>query len=242
MPAVIEHPIDIQQDTGGPSLPPPPERGGGDWDPRPHGRPNNRLRRYRVGLFFAVVSIYTLFIALTSAYVVRQSGGRFDPNTAEIIHDWVAIQLPSILWINTVLLIVSSFTIEFARRQVFSEALIMDEWLGLDRSTRKASLPWIGVTIVLGFGFLAGQFLAWRELNQQGVYAASNAASSFFFILTAAHAIHLFGGLASLLWAAVAGVAMSLQSRQIATDITAWYWHAMGALWIYIFALLYWLR
>jgi cytochrome c oxidase subunit 3 len=89
---------------------------------------------------------------------------------------------------------------------------------------------------------LVGQFLAWQQLNQEGVYAASNAASSFFFILTAAHAVHLFGVLVSLSWAAVAGFAMSLQSRQIATDITAWYWHAMGLLWVYILGLLYWLR
>jgi cytochrome c oxidase subunit 3 len=242
MPRALDYEEEIQQQTGGPSLPPPRDSGGGDWNPHPHGRPNNRLRRYRVGLFFAVVSIYTLFIALTSAYVVRQGGGPFDPQTGTTVHDWQPLQLPHILWLNTALLLASSFTLESARRQVFSESLVMSEWLGMDNDTRKASLPWLGVTIILGVGFLIGQFLAWRQLNNEGVYAASNAASSFFFILTAAHAVHLFGGLVSLSWATVAGFAMSLQSRQIATDITAWYWHAMGLLWVYILGLLYWLR
>jgi cytochrome c oxidase subunit III len=241
MSRVIDLEQEILQDTGGPSLPPPPDRGGGDW--QPHGRrgPNHRLRRYRIGLFFAVVSIYTLFIAITSAYVVRQSGGTLDTRTGEFVHAWRPIVLPSILWLNTVLLFVSSLTLEFARRQLFREPLIMSEWLGMEENTRRASLPWLGLTIILGFGFLIGQYLAWRGLNEQGVYAAGNPAASFFFVLTAAHAVHLLGGLISLLWAAIAGFAMSLESRQIAVDITGWYWHAMGALWIYILALLHWM-
>lgn len=242
MPRVFDVEEELLQNTGGPPLPPPPDRGGGDWNPQPQGRrgPNHRLRRYRVGLFFAIVSIYTLFIALTSAYVMRQSGGRFDPDSGVTIHDWQPITLPSVLWVNTALLFASSLTLEAARRKVFREPLIMSEWLGMDEDTRRASLPWLGMTIVLGFGFLVGQYLAWKSLHDQGVYAGQNPAAAFFFVLTAAHAVHLLGGLVSLVWSAVAGFTMSLPSRQIALDITGWYWHAMGALWIYIFALLAW--
>src|SRR4051812_46494471 len=149
MPRLIEVEDELLQDTGGPTKPPPPNRGGGDWNPQPHGRrgPNHRLRRYRVGLFFAIVSIYTLFIALTSAYVVRQSGGTLDTTTGETIHDWQPIVLPAILWLNTALQFASSFTLEVARQKVFREPLIMSEWLGMEETTRKASLPWLGLTI-----------------------------------------------------------------------------------------------
>jgi cytochrome c oxidase subunit 3 len=237
--------IEIEQEPGGPSLPPPPDRGGGDWNPQPQGRPNNRLRRYRIGLLFGVISIYTLFIALTSAYVVRQGGGRFDTTTGEIVYDWHPIRLPAILWLNTGLLLLSSLTLEMARRRVFSESLIMSEWLGLDENTRKGTLPWLGLSAVLGGGFLVGQCLAWRELYLQGIFSGDNPAAAFFIVITGTHAAHLFGGLLSLLWATagswVRPLGQSLGSRQIATDLTAWYWHAMGLLWIYILALLHWL-
>lgn len=249
MPRILdpEELVEVEElEHGGPSLPPPRDSdGGGDWGNQPpQGRrgPHDRLRRYRLGLLFAVVSIYTLFIALTSAYVIRQSGGRFDPSTGLVTRDWQAFALPQILWLNTLLLLLSSLTIEVGRERVFREQAVMAEWLGIEKATRKASLPWLAISIVLGFGFLVGQYLAWAQLNREGVYAAGNPASSFFFVLTATHAVHLFGGLIALCWTAGAGFAMSLQSRQIAVDISAWYWHAMGLLWLYIFALLWWLR
>jgi len=214
--------------------------GGDDWRNNPPGRrgPHERLKRFRVGIGLALISIFIVFVGLTSAYVVRQGGGTLDTETATFTRDWKPVVVPSILWLNTILLLVSSLTIELARRQVFREPLVTEEWLGLGTPTRRASLPWLGLTLVLGFGFLAGQYVAWRELNAQGIYMATNASSSFFFILTGAHAVHLMGGVAVLLWAAIANViSRPLESRQIATDVGAWYWHAMGLLWLYIFAL-----
>lgn len=244
MPRIIEiEPVEVER--GGPSLPPPRGHGGDDdFHGQPPGRrgPHGRLKRYRVGLLFAIVSIYTLFIALTSAYVVRQGGGRFDPETGTVIRDWHPVQLPSILWINTVLLLASSVTLEVARKRAFREPDAMAEWLGLEKATHRASLPWLGTSIVLGFGFLVGQYLAWGELNALGIYASGNPASSFFFVLTATHAVHLFGGLVALLWAMALGFGPNRQSRQIAVDISTWYWHAMGLLWIYVLTLLHLLR
>jgi len=242
MSRIVDFETEIEQQPGGPSLPPPPDPGGGDWNPQPQGRPNRRLRRYRIGLLFGVISIYTLFIALTSAYVVRQGGGRFDPDAGQIIRDWQPIKLPGILWLNTGLLLLSSLTIELARRRVFSEPLIMNEWLGLDEDTRHGSLPWLGVTMILGIAFLVGQWIAWQKLDSAGAFSKENPAAAFFLVITVTHAVHLLGGFVSLSWATIGSFKMRLVSRQIATDLTAWYWHAMGLLWIYILALLYWLR
>ena len=148
--------------------------------------------------------------------------------------------LPRILWLNTFILLISSATAELARRQLFDEPALTEEWLGLGRPTRRRALPWQGITLILGIGFLVGQYLAWRQLNFAGWLVKTNPSSSFFFILTGAHAVHLLGGLIALTWAALAtALARPMESRQVATDISAWYWHYMGLLWLGILGLMY---
>lgn len=236
--------LEPRSDLGGrgpEGRPPAGDGGGDDWSGLPQGRrgPRDRLYRYRTGVGLGVVGIFMFFIALTSAYLVRQGSGKMDA-TGEIIHDWKPILIPGILWINTALLALSSLSAELARRQLFSEALIVPEWLGMGTPTRQKSLPWLGITLLLGIGFLIGQLLAWKSLHAQGVFIATNPSSSFFFILTGAHAVHLFGGLIALLWASLAAVlARPLESRRIVTDAGTWYWHSMGLLWLCIFALLH---
>ena len=93
--------------------------------------------------------------------------------------------------------------------------------------------------MLLGFGFLAGQWLAWGELHNRGFYMSTNPSSSFAFLLTVAHAVHLAGGILALLWAASATLRHKPpEARRIVVDISAWYWHFMLVLWVYIFALL----
>src|SRR3954467_8020932 len=137
-------------------LPPTGGHGGGDdgSDGRPHRRtgPRERLNRCRMGLLLAVGSIFMLFLVLSVAFILRQAGGRMDA-TGKLIHDWKPLTIPAILWLNTAVLLVSSVTIEIARRQNFNEAWVMEEWLGLGRPTRAASLPWLVTTILLGIGF-----------------------------------------------------------------------------------------
>src|SRR3954470_11120776 len=110
----------------GPSVPPTLGWGGDDWDNRPQGRrgPRERLHRYRLGIGLALVSIFIIFIALTSAYIVRMGTGHIDTLTGDYIVDWKPLTLPGILWVNTILLILSSVTMELARRQVFREPLV----------------------------------------------------------------------------------------------------------------------
>jgi cytochrome c oxidase subunit 3 len=92
---------------------------------------------------------------------------------------------------------------------------------------------------LLGLGFVAGQWLAWRELAARGFFLATGPSSSFIYVLTGAHAIHLLGGILALLVAGSTVVLRRpLESRRIVVDVTAWYWHFMALLWIYIFVLL----
>ena len=95
-------------------------------------------------------------------------------------------------------------------------------------------------TIVLGVAFLGGQYLAWRRLSLSHINIETNISSSFFFILTGVHAVHLMGGILALLYAGLtAWLLRPPETRRIVIDVTAWYWHFMGVLWIYVFALLY---
>jgi cytochrome c oxidase subunit 3 len=97
----------------------------------------------------------------------------------------------------------------------------------------------LGVTIVLGVAFLVGQFMAWGELKARGFLVNTNPNSSFIYLLTAAHAVHLTGGIVALLWAGITSLLdKPIEGRRIVVDVAAWYWHFMAVLWIYVFALL----
>jgi cytochrome c oxidase subunit III len=227
---------------GGSGAHPPVSDGGGDGRGE-NGAPDYgaRLRRARLGVLLLLVTVTMLFVAFTSAYIFRQGLPVLDERTGKNISDWVRVDLPTgLLVINTLLLLLSSITVEFARRQITQEAALapVQSIPGILVDAER-SFPWLAVTTVLGFGFLAGQWIAWRELQSRGFYLATSPSSSFVYLLTAAHAIHLSGGIVALLYAGVTSLLRRpVELRRIVVDITAWYWHFMALLWIYIFALL----
>jgi len=231
---------------GGSGAHPPVSDGGGDGRGE-NGAPDygGRLRRARLGVLLLLVTVTMLFVAFTSAYIFRQGLPVLDERTGKNISDWVQVNLPTgLLVINTLLLLLSSITAEFARRQITQEAALapVQSIPGILVDAERSS-PWLAVTIVLGLGFLAGQWIAWRELQARGFYLATSPSSSFVYLLTAAHAIHLSGGILALLYAGITSLLRRpLELRRIVVDITAWYWHFMALLWIYIFALLEFVR
>lgn len=242
---VREQPVTTK--VGGGGRPPvinfPRYGGGGGGGGRDEGSPDfgGRLRRYRLGLMVGLVAVVMLFVSFTSAYIVRQGLGTYDSVTKAYVTDWTPLKLPmGLLILNTFLLLASSVTVEMARRGAFAEAAVAPiiELPGIAKD-EKRGVPWLPITVVLGFGFLAGQLMAWHELGKRGFYMASSPSSSFFYVLTGTHAIHLFGGVLALLYA-LAAVFRSrpLERRRIVVDVTAWYWHFMAMLWLYIFALL----
>ncbi|MGD0366664.1 MAG: cytochrome c oxidase subunit 3, partial [Acidobacteriaceae bacterium] len=159
--------------------------------------------------------------------------------TDNVISDWHFLAVPPILWINTAILLLSAFTMEMARRHLFREIDIMEEWLGLGRPAVRRAAPWLIATIVLGSLFLIGQWIAWQQLAQQGFFFSSNPNSHFFYLVTGTHGIHLLLGIAALIFALIAMFRFKrVEMRQIAVDCTAWYWHAMGLFWIFLFVLL----
>jgi cytochrome c oxidase subunit 3 len=241
-----EHRHDLGEgDNGSGRRPPTDKRTGGNGDgdnfnDRPRGRrgPGERLAQARIGLFFALGGDLMFFVALVSVFFVSKSSGHFDAYN-HYINEWLPTSLPKILWLNTAVLLVSSVTAEIARGSMFREADVMEEWFGLGRPTSNRATVWLSATLLLGAAFLAGQWAAWKQLAAQHVYLRSNPSSKFFYLVTWIHAAHLALGIIALITALV----ILQRSRQIATrqvfvDCTVWYWHAMGALWIFLFVLL----
>jgi cytochrome c oxidase subunit III len=230
-------------DHFGHDKPPVPPRPGGGDNGSGGEIPNYgaRLRRARLGLVCGVATVGMVFISLTSAYIFRRGLPTFDGSTNSYVRDWGMVNLPwGLLGINTAILVVSSVTMELARRKAARQAALapVKSIPGVSLGDER-SLPWLGITVLLGFGFLAGQWLAWGELHNRGFYVSTNPSSSFAFLLTVAHALHLTGGMIALIWASSTSLLhRPIESRRIVVDITAWYWHFMAVLWIYIFALL----
>ena len=138
----------------------------------------------------------------------------------------------------------SSLSAELARRQITRQAALapVRSIPGVSLGDEKG-FPWLAVTLLLGGGFLAGQWMAWRELAARDFYVATNPSSSFFYLLTATHAVHLCGGILVLLYASSTSLLHKrVEKRRIVVDVTAWYWHFMFLLWIYIFGLLWFVR
>jgi cytochrome c oxidase subunit III len=214
-PPPIQKPSDIRP-LGG--------NGGGS-----HGvTPTNDLRNLadrpgettRTGIWVALAAIGMTFAALTSALYVREGAAT----------DWQHIVLPSVLWFNTLALVASSITLEFARRSVSA-------YMRKRGTDRSASTLWLNATLGLGLIFVVGQYMAWLKLRSEGLYLPTNPNSSFFYVFTGIHAVHVLGGLGGLTRLVVKFRNRSL--RRSTMDATSYYWHFMGALWLYLLFILW---
>jgi cytochrome c oxidase subunit III len=172
------------------------------------------------GIWVVLASITMTFAAFTSALIVRQGAAL----------DWRHLTLPNILYFNTLVLFASSFALEMARRRVRSFA-------GGLKAESGDPARWLYVALSLGSLFVVGQYIAWAQLRSQGLYLATNPNSSFFYVLTAIHAVHVLGGLGGLL--RVIRKVGNSTLRKSTLDATAYYWHFMDGLWVYLLVLLW---
>lgn len=206
-----------------------PRGANGNGGPKRNGHDSasgiqSSANRYRIGMWVALASILMMFTALTSAYIVRAASST----------DWQPLVMPRVLWLSTALIIVSSVTLESARRK-------------LKGNSGGAHRRWLLLSAAFGFAFLLSQLFAWRQLVQQGIYVSSNPHSSFFYLLTATHGVHLVGGLLALLFMSlrarsVGASELAIAKGQAAADAVSLYWHFLALLWIYLFALLFFWR
>jgi cytochrome c oxidase subunit 3 len=174
----------------------------------------------KTGIWVVLAAITMSFAAFTSALVVRQGAAA----------DWHHLALPNILFWNTLVLLASSVTLELARRRV---AVFM----GGPRTVGLSPARWLYVTALLGVVFVVGQYVAWLQLRSQGLYLATNPNSSFFYLLTALHGLHVLGGLYGLTY--VIRKLNRVVLRRSTLDSFSYYWHFMGILWVYLLLLLW---
>ncbi len=166
-----------------------------------------------LGVFLAVAG--SLFALLISAYSMRMEMG-----------EWKPASPPKLLWLNTGVLILSSGALQWA--QVAARRGTMDR--------AKAGLLAGGV---FALAFLAGQLVAWRQLDAAGYYLTANPAAAFFYLITGVHGLHLLGGLVALgrtmdkAWQGVAAAKVRLS-----VDLCAAYWHFLLFVWLVFFSLL----
>jgi cytochrome c oxidase subunit III len=218
--------------------------GGGGGGGRGDNHPDfgEQLRRGRLAIAIGLTAVFMLFISFSTAFIVRQAMGRWDVRTQSYISDWKHLPLPYALFaLNTLVLILSSVTLEMSRRRTFQEAALAPAMAIPGVAIHhERGVPWLELTLLLGAGFLVGQVLAWRELAMHGFYLSTNPISSFAYTITGMHALHLVGGLLALLYAATAlrWRNQALERRRIVVDITAWYWHFLTVLWVMILGLL----
>jgi cytochrome c oxidase subunit 3 len=203
----------------------PPERGddgdGGGEDGgererwRKSGDSSQKKRSTAIAL--AMVSILMLFLAVTAAFVFLRLYS---------LRSWSSLRMPWILWVNTVVLLASSGTLELAQGNLRMGSL------------RGFRSMW-ALTVVLGTCFVGGQVIAWRQLVAQGVFMGSSLASSFFYLFTALHAAHLLGGICLMLYVGLCKFETLRISRHAAAELVSYYWHFMDGLWIFLLALMY---
>ena len=218
-----------------------PGGGGGGGGRGDHENYGERLRRYRLGMAIALTAIFMLFLSFTTAFVLREKVGTYDRATETYVRDWKPVALPvGLLLFNTGLLILSSLTLEKARRNAFQEAAVsVAAVIPGVKFGPEHRFPWLGLTLLLGLGFLAGQLIAWRDLMVRGIYMSGTPGSSFFYVATGMHALHLFGGILALFYALlVVHRHAGFDRRRVTLDVTSWYWHSMTVLWVYILFLL----
>jgi cytochrome c oxidase subunit 3 len=217
-PAILEPPSPDIGSGAPPFAGPPDDRGrgsgggGGGGSHRPSGGGPGSVAV--TGMWVALAPILMLFMAFTSAYIVRHGLGQ----------DWAQVPVPRLLWLNTVVLLASSLSLERGRASL--------------RTCGRAR-GWVLLTLALGISFVAGQLMAWQDFAGRGIHISTTPYSSFFYVLTGAHGVHLVGGILGLTAAASwpergwRGTPHALVLR-----LAAIYWHFMAVLWLGLFALL----
>ena len=206
----------IEDIGGGGGKNPPPGGDDGDDGGKRRGPQVPSSRRYATAIVIAIVSIVMFFMAMASAFIYTRANS----------NRWVPLHLPWIIWFNTAFLLLSSGAMEFARRR-----------LALADVARFRKL-W-AVATTLGVLFLMGQLVAWRQFVLAGFYVSTNQASSFFYIFTGLHGLHLLGGICALLYVSFRKFEKAKVSRAVAAEVASYYWHFMDGLWIFLLALLY---
>ncbi len=173
----------------------------------------NRVHPHKMVMYIGMTSLVMMFVALTSAFIVRRASG-----------NWLEFSIPGIFYLNALVIVGSSLTLHLAYR-------------AFKREAERAYRGWIVTTFVLGIAFVILQYVGWLVLAEQGVPLKINPAGDFVYAISGLHALHVIGGLAALLVSVVFAFAIRLRrtpARQLRLELTMIYWHFVDGLWLYL--------
>jgi cytochrome c oxidase subunit 3 len=191
--------------------------GGNGW----HGGGGSKRQfspaTYRITMWVVLAAVVMMFAALSSVYIMSSEEQRRP------------VALPSMFFVSTGLILVSSGTFHLAKRS-------------LQQDRPRAYLRWLLATFALGVGFLGSQLVGWRELARAGVYFAGHPRSTFFYLATALHGAHLIGGIGLVLYLVFRrlrpGWLLHGQKNSTWHGVVGLYWHTMDGIWVWLFLLL----
>lgn len=166
----------------------------------------------KILLWIAMVSMVMLFAGLTSAYVVRKAEG-----------NWIAFNLPKMFTLSTIVIIISSFTIQYALYAVKKNLLNQVKWAVI-------------TTLALGIAFVFMQFYAWNVMVKNGIYFVGNPSGSFIYVLSGMHLLHLFGGIIAMIVISTKSLLEKYHPQNfLGLQLGAIFWHFLDLLWVYLF-------
>ncbi|MFY0592702.1 cytochrome c oxidase subunit 3 [Roseivirga sp.] len=170
-------------------------------------------KKFAMWLF--IVTVVMIFAAFTSAHIVRQADG-----------DWLIYDIPQMLWYTSGIILASSVTMQWAYMAAKKDKL------------EQVKLA-LSLTMVLGIAFIYGQFQAWGQLVDAGVFFVGNPGGSFIYVFTGLHVLHLVSGILYLLYMLIAAFKYKVHSKNMLNmDMSTTFWHFLGGLWIYLFIFL----
>ena len=169
----------------------------------------------KFALWLFLVTVFMIFAALSSAYIVRQSDG-----------NWLVFDLPDLFLVTTGIILLSSATMHWA-------------YISVKKDNMEQAKVAVGITTVLGLTFLAGQILAWAELVKNSIHLVGNPSGSFVYIISGLHGLHIIGGIIFLIVVFVSVFEVKIHSKNmLRIEMCVTYWHFLGGLWLYLFVFL----
>lgn len=170
-------------------------------------------KKFAMWLFIG--SVVMLFASLTSAYIVRQAEG-----------NWLYFELPGILTVSTVIILLSSVTMQWAYWSAKKDKLQVVKTM-------------VSITTLLGVTFLVLQFLGWKDLVASQVYLVGNPSGSFLYVITGLHGLHIISAIVFLIIVLLATFRLRVHSKNLLQiEMCTTYWHFLGGLWLYLFVFL----
>lgn len=178
-------------------------------------QPTLSMHPKKFAMWLFLVSVLMIFASLTSAFIVRQAEG-----------NWLDFELPVYFSVSTIIIIISSFTIQYAYWSAKRDNFENVRWTLL-------------ATIILGIVFLLLQYMGWTELVDMGVYFVGNPSGSFVYVISGLHGAHIISAILYVGIVFYNALKLNIHSKNLTQiEMCITFWHFLGGLWLYLFIFL----